>query len=545
MMPGSGEGVGNALDITTSNPQDFVTLAARGTGAQAAVKLVSLVGDAAGLAALASVNGEVDSAQLPAVNVTHLSTAMTVLVIEANGGAPPTTQAGVDELSATVGMERLLDLATAITLVADQGVPLPEGVADTLALVSNPGSSPVLAAFLIEQSYGTNEGNFRTRRDAVMSALALAGRPAVAANGAQTFAYFVGHKLSGQGGSLVTYRPDGTATVARYDGTREATWAVSNGALTLALALPFSSEYVSADIDARTGNQTRLRDDRTGFVLRQVTGGVAGGSVLVHDAGNTVTLDGPDAGKSVPFDASYSSMLKGLDIDRAPPLTQADMSTGTLWAGPFGDAFPDSGSLNSDVLEITGAGTARFARAGTAKTWALSGGKLTVSDAGGERRYVRVSRDAVSGEEHWIVADVVSGVVTRAEELLVVKADAAGRFQADASLYRRWASGLNSGSVTPASRFYVDVYADGSSAQVSVSPGELDFATLTRWTLDADGSLVMTRLGRAGEVRSIRTWQVLKRSAGQMFVMEHLDFTGGLKLRRVNVYADTGAAVKL
>ena len=545
MMPGSGEGVGNALDITTSNPQDFVTLAARGTGAQAAVKLVSLVGDAAGLAALASVNGEVDSAQLPAVNVTHLSTAMTVLVIEANGGAPPTTQAGVDELSATVGMERLLDLATAITLVADQGVPLPEGVADTLALVSNPGSSPVLAAFLIEQSYGTNEGNFRTRRDAVMSALALAGRPAVAANGAQTFAYFVGHKLSGQGGSLVTYRPDGTATVARYDGTREATWAVSNGALTLALALPFSSEYVSADIDARTGNQTRLRDDMTGFVLRQVTGGVAGGSVLVHDAGNTVTLDGPDAGKSVPFDATYRSMLKGLDIDRAPPLTQADMSTGTLWAGPFGDAFPDSGSLNSDVLEITGAGTARFARAGTAKTWALSGGKLTVSDAGGERRYVRVSRDAVSGEEHWIVADVVSGVVTRAEELLVVKADAAGRFQADASLYRRWASGTNSGSVTPASRFYVDVYADGSSAQVSVSPGELDFATPTRWNLDADGSLVMTRLGRAGEVRSIRTWQVLKRSAGQMFVMEHLDFTGGLKLRRVNVYADTGAAVKL
>ena len=545
MMPGSGEGVGNALDITTSNPQDFVTLAARGTGAQAAVKLVSLVGDAAGLAALASVNGEVDSAQLPAVNVTHLSTAMTVLVIEANGGAPPTTQAGVDELSATVGMERLLDLATAITLVADQGVPLPEGVADTLALVSNPGSSPVLAAFLIEQSYGTNEGNFRTRRDAVMSALALAGRPAVAANGAQTFAYFVGHKLSGQGGSLVTYRPDGTATVARYDGTREATWAVSNGALTLALALPFSSEYVSADIDARTGNQTRLRDDMTGFVLRQVTGGVAGGSVLVHDAGNTVTLDGPDAGKSVPFDASYSSMLKGLDIDRAPPLTQADMSTGTLWAGPFGDAFPDSGFLNSDVLEITGAGTARFARAGTAKTWALSGGKLTVSDAGGERRYVRVSRDAVSGEEHWIVADVVSGVVTRAEELLVVKADAAGRFQADASLYRRWASGTNSGSVTPASRFYVDVYADGSSAQVSVRPGELDSATLTRWNLDADGSLVMTRLGRAGEVRSIRTWQVLKRSAGQMFVMEHLDFTGGLKLWRVNVYADTGAAVKL
>lgn len=533
------------LDITTSNPQDFVTLAARGAGAQAAVKLVSLVGEAARLAALVSANGELDSAQLPALNVTHLSTAMTVLVIEANGGAPPTTQARVDELSATVGMDRLLDLATVITLVADHGVPLPEGVADTLALVSSPGSSLVLAAFLTEQAYGTNEGNFRTRRDDVMSALALAGQPAVAANGAQTFAYFVGHKLSGQGGSLVTYRPDGTATVVRYNGTREAAWEVSNGALTLALALPFSSEYLSADIDPRTGYQTRLRDDMTGFVLRQVTGGAVGGAVLVHDAGNTVTLDGPDAGKSVPFDASYSSMLKGLDIDRAPPLTQADMSTGTLWAGPFGDAFPDSGFLNSDVLEITGAGTARFARAGTAKTWALSGGKLTVSDAGGERRYVRVSRDAVSGEEHWIVADVVSGVVTRAEELLVVKADAAGRFQADASLYRRWASGINSGSVTQSLRSYFDVYADGSSAQVSVRPGELDSAIPSRWSLDADGSLVMTRLDGVGEVISVRTWRVLKRSAGQMIVMEHLEVAGQPPLRRVNVYADTGAAVKL
>lgn len=534
-----------ALDITTSNPLDFVTLAARGTGAQAAVKLVSLVGDAAGLAALVSANGELDSAQLPAVNVTHLSTAMTVLVIEANGGAPPTTQAKVDELSATVGMERLLDLATAITLVADHGVPLPEGVADTLALVSSPGSSPVLAAFLTEQAYGTNEGNFRTRRDAVMSPLALAGQPAVAANGAQTFAYFVGHKLSGQGGSLVTYRPDGTATVARYGGTREATWAVSNGALTLALALPFEYLYLSADLDPRTGNQTSLRDDMTGFVLRQVTGNAAGGAVLVQEVGNTVTLDGPDAGKSVPFDASHNGLLKAVDIDRAPLLTQADMSTGTLWAGPFGDAFPDSGFLNSDVLEITGAGTARFVRAGTAKTWTLSGGKLSVNEASGERRYVRVSRDVVSGEEHWIVADVVSGVVTRAEELLVVKADAAGRFQADASLYRRWASGINSGSVTQSLRTYFDVYADGSSAQVSVRPGELDFVTLSRWAIDADGNLVMTRLDGAGEVISVRTWRVLKRSAGQMFVMEHLEFTGQPPLRRVNVYADSGAAVKL
>ena len=37
-----------------------------------------------------------------------------------------------------------------------------------------------------------------------------------------------------------------------------------------------------------------------------------------------------------------------------------------------------------------------------------SGGKLSVNEASGERRYVRVSRDAISGEEHWIVADVVS-----------------------------------------------------------------------------------------------------------------------------------------
>ena len=532
------------LDITTSNPQDFVTLAARGTGAQAAVKLVSLVGDAAGLAALASVNGEVDSAQLPAVNVTHLSTAMTVLVIEANGGAPPTTQARVDELSATVGIERLLDLATAITLVADQAVLLPQGVADTLALVSKPGSSPTLAAFLTEQANGTHAANFRTTRDAVTSALALTGQPAVAVNGAQTFAYFVGYKLSGQGGSLVTYRPDGTATVVRYNGTREATWVVSKGALTLTLALPFSFETFSADVDPRTGNQTRLRVDTTGFVLRQVIGGVAGGAVRVHEEGSTVTLDGPDAGKSAPFAAGSSSMLKAVDIDRAPPLKLADMSTGTLWAGPFGDAFPDSGFLNSDVLEITGASTARFVRAGTAKTWALSGGRLTVSDAGGERRYARVSRDAVSGEEHWIVTDVVSGVVARAEELLVVNADAAGRFQADASLYRRWASGINSPAVTE-SKFFIDVYGDGSSAQVSVTPGQIDFASPSRWALDADGSLVMTRLGRNGQFTSIRTWRLLKRSADQVFVMEQMDFTGQPTMWRVNVYADTGAAVKL
>ena len=79
----------------------------------------------------------------------------------------------------------------------------------------------------------------------------------------------------------------------------------------------------------------------------------------------------------------------------------------------------------------------------------------------------------------------------------------------------------------------------------STNPGELDSAIPSRWALDADGSLVMTRLDGVGEVISVRTWRVLKRSAGQMIVMEHLEVAGQPPLRRVNVYADTGAAVKL
>ena len=99
--------------------------------------LSSLVGDASATAAVAATDGTISATALPSVNVTNVTTAEAVLTAQALGKAP-TSSADIAAAQGQFSSDQTIQMATAIKLVADAGVALPAGAANTLALVSNP-----------------------------------------------------------------------------------------------------------------------------------------------------------------------------------------------------------------------------------------------------------------------------------------------------------------------------------------------------------------------------------------------------------------------
>lgn len=123
----------------------MVTLGAQGTGTQSAVNFLSVLGDFDRVLAEAGSDGELTRDENNQVQVTNVSTAQAYLMQVANGGAPITDDVELVVARESLDNGQLLQSAAAIKLVVDGGYALPEGVPDTLALIS---SSDALSGFL-------------------------------------------------------------------------------------------------------------------------------------------------------------------------------------------------------------------------------------------------------------------------------------------------------------------------------------------------------------------------------------------------------------
>lgn len=115
-------------------PRDVVVLGARGTGAQAAVNFLSVLGQYDRLQQEAG-DGTLDRDENNQVQVTHVSTAEAFLLQAAGDlGSDEAIQAARDALDVT----KLLQMAAAIKLVVDEGFALPAGANDVLDMISDP-----------------------------------------------------------------------------------------------------------------------------------------------------------------------------------------------------------------------------------------------------------------------------------------------------------------------------------------------------------------------------------------------------------------------
>ncbi len=522
------------LNIAAAQPGDFIVVTATGTGAQAHVKLISLVGEAASLAAAADAAGEVSSTSVPALNATHWSTAQAVLAARTHGGLP-TTAATLAAATSSVRATELLHLATLVRLVADGGVALPAGTTDTLALLQD---SAALEAFSQSQVVG-NAAAYAATQASVLADAPAVGPLGLAANGPRTLSY--------ENAALVTYRSDGSASVLRSTGVgseaAEATWSEVAGTVTLVYLTPLEDITYSNDIDPVSNIQNEIRLLQTGLVLRHVSGDRHAGTASLLTTGTATYVDGSRAGQALPLSellGANSYLFNFTDLERRLNIDAAEVVAGSRWGGvedPNGATHANSG----DVMRILDATQATFERGGTAAEWRLDDRWLTVTSAGQRTRYARISVNPSTGEERWLSVLQVNGSDQRARTLMVMRADPGIRFDAAAMARRwRWEDWF---ADFPADPVVFNLFGDGTGSTDfgNVAPGS---GQAYNWSVDGDGRIVMLSSNRE------RTITPLAQRNGQYFALvgsRSFDAQGNttsVASTLVRRLADIGAAVK-
>ncbi|MCX7218408.1 MAG: hypothetical protein NTY70_05545, partial [Burkholderiales bacterium] len=495
-----------SLTLKLDKPEDMISIVATGVGAQSKVKLQSLIGDAATLAKLANGQGEVSAAATSSLNVSHLSSALAALVLQGELNQMPKTQAELEASVSNASIDDQLSMATAIKLIVDKGIALPAGVADTLALVNN---SAILAKLIKEQ-----EAMFSITYGEILKTRVADLAPVFAPLKTQSLVYFHGQDPDGNG-IVIDYQPNGSASVHTADGTRAATWSLLTGRLRVKLTIP----YTVLETDGATGETSLSELD--GYYFSSIAGRLDSGNVLISRTGKSTVQDGPNAGKVSLYDGSENVELnKVMDMANSIPFTASDFSIGTRWAG-IGDnasiAVRDQ-QTNADIFEVTGNTSGRMQRGALALTWSLADGKLSLAGATASTSFIRLTKNARTGTEVWLMSDG-----NKVQEMVAVKVDQAKRFSADASLYRRWQSGFSNSLI-------MAIYADGTG---------IDFnQRQTKWNISNLGLVTFFHTHSNGSEYT-RDWTLLNLNTGIFTVLERLE-----NKWRINVYKDLGSAVK-
>ena len=138
-----------SLDIATASLAELVTIEAVGrkvtNGETIDVDFISLAGSFSKLLEDSS-GGVISSATNQKVNVTNVSSAEYVLLVEANGGTAPTTVEELQQAETQVDATELLQLAAVIKLIVDGGYDLPAGYDTLLDFIAEPAAVETFVA---------------------------------------------------------------------------------------------------------------------------------------------------------------------------------------------------------------------------------------------------------------------------------------------------------------------------------------------------------------------------------------------------------------
>jgi hypothetical protein len=481
--------------VRVSDPEAVLRIEARGVGTQQNVVLVSLAA-ASDIVDAADDEATVDITGSGALAVSHFTTALAALAERAAGGALATA-AALRSAVAGVPPEDVLALATLIHLVADEGLALPEGITDTLALAQDAtASAALLAAQLADSSTAAAFEQAKTR--AIASAPANGDLP--------TEGVLVAYSgLPGTGGGVMfTFADDNTAVVSESRGTRSGRWARQDDAVVVTLDTPFSTMTFSGDLDPATGIQAEIRMDLTALRLRALPGGM----VELATQQTTTYLTESRAGQTETTSALSdpgAALRLALDPASGAALPAADFEPGKRWSGVL-SAFVDDFSAQ-DTLEITAHGTGRAIREGIVFTIETAGASFTlVGNDGSRREYLRLG-DGPAGAVAFIVIDRSSSEVRTQWEHLLPPGDG---FAFDATTATRiWL--WDAPGITPQDT--ITLRPDGSSTYLG-QPAS--------WEVESEGRLRIVRSSSSSLQRRY-SWLPLRRATdGSVWVMRVL-----------------------
>lgn len=496
------------LPVQTATPADAISLSATGTGAQANVKLTAVLGD------LASLYKQADKGVLAGTGITHYSTALAALLTEANAGQAPATVAKLAELGRSLPPEQLVELATAIKLVVDKGVPLPGGVADTATLVSGPANSATLKAFIAQQQSG-NAAQLAATRDEVLAAAGVPG--AAFAPTVATQRFFYDTQLGASVAVQVVFQPDGTGRLTTPEGDASGKWSfdATQGDVVFTLDTPRSSTGTATD--PATGQPFEIRQDIDLYRLKQVSGDAGGGSALVQIRARTEILGGSRKGETQTLWSN--GMRKFTTQAQMTAFKAGDFSAGMKFGGlaPLADTgLAASARSGADILELTGASTARLLRSGEQLAWKVGDdGALVLSQGDLERRYYDLGLPDAFNVVKWLAVKTLRGGSLLSVDAVPATSLDNGGF-VGTLLGPRWAAQLNR-AVAAGTGTGLDYQfrQDGSGQRFTVNlvTGTETTQNLS-WTADwARGSALINTLSGSGTVTNIREWVPLNSDA--------------------------------
>jgi hypothetical protein len=318
------------LEITLpqSAANAFVTLSAKGVGSQSYVEFTSLLGTFSSLLTQAGSDATLSSAENFATQITNLSTALAVLLTEANNGQPVTSETLIATLSATLNSQDVLDVATAIKLLIDEDYPMPAGQSSLSALLSNTDAREAY----IDAAYLLDRATFVATQTAIVSDATLV-KPITPATVpvnliATTLPTDLPNTYAGVDRSIAyTFNADGTGTATTSYWHRSTTWSVTNGSIEILFApvamwgiergvcpavpdFGYGVQEISVDYTIRGATLRQLSDrmlavteDRD-ITYRQLGCGASGVTETVTvvrtilDSSHTLSVDAADLGDS-------------------------------------------------------------------------------------------------------------------------------------------------------------------------------------------------------------------------------------------------------
>jgi hypothetical protein len=229
------------LEITLpQNATDgFVTLSAKGVGSQSYVEFTSLLGTFSSLLTQAGSDATLSSTENFATQITNVSTALAVLLREANSGQPVSSETLIQTLSASLNSQDVLDVATAIKLLVDDAEdhPMPDGQASLSSLLSN----TVAREELIDAAYLQDRATFVATQNAIVSDATVVKFVTPASVPSNLIATSLPKDLPNtyvgvDRAIAYTFNADGTGTATASYWHRNMTWSVTNGSIAISFA---------------------------------------------------------------------------------------------------------------------------------------------------------------------------------------------------------------------------------------------------------------------------------------------------------------------
>jgi len=286
----------------------------------------------------------------------------------------------------------------------------------------------------------------------------------------------------------------------------------------------------------------------TQMVFRPVSGTLHKGTAQVVEIGYMTDIGGCTPGQQTPFGSPSDPGTSTNNLDMADRASIADLVPGAQLAGPSEDpSQPGQNYFLQAQVTTFGSGTLTFQTSGHAWPYTNSNGWIVIDFGTFQRGYTRVTRNAKTGVEDWIIADWQAGAPVNVEPTPMVEPNAAAGFGSKGATAHVWNEGLYANE--PVTYEYA-LYKDHSGLRLI--DGGIDGQEPVTWSSMGAGDAAPLDIRRnVQDTYFSRTWVPLANYGKNHFVMESediYDLDGNFLQHyfepRINWYVDEGKAVE-